>query len=86
MDDVRFKVKAGDFDNGTPARGKARVFCFLVGRGQDGRRECVRGWVRPGAELSPDESWSIRSSRFESLESMLCEKDLFSEETAPAGF
>jgi hypothetical protein len=85
LEDVRFKVKAADFVAGNPTRGDARVFWFLVGRDRDGRREWVRGWVQLRVERSPEDSWWIRSWRFESLESMLSVKDLFSEVTIPAG-
>ena len=85
IEDVRLKVKGAEFDGGTPTRGEGRVFFFVVGRDQEGRREWVRGWVQLRVERVPEDFWRVRNWSFESLESMLSEEDLFSDVTRPAG-
>ena len=85
VEDVRLKVKEATFGNDSGGiTGDARVFCFVVARNGDGRREWVRGYVRARAELA-EPRWQIARWEFESLTSMIAERDLFSEVTAPAG-
>ncbi len=85
IEDFRLKVKPADFEVGPPFRGRARVFCFLVGRNKEDQREWVRGTIQIRAQRSPQKPWQITYWNIESLSSMVSEKDLFSEITAPAG-
>ncbi len=85
IEDFRLKVKQADFETTQPVRGRARLFCFLVGRNQDGLREWVRGYIQAKAHRTNDGPWQITHWKIESLSSLVSEKDLFSEITAPAG-
>ena len=84
IEDLRFKVKASQLENGAEAQ--ARLFFFLVGRNQVGDREWVRGYVNVVAVLPPEsDQWQMQRFHFESLDSLVSEGDLFSEVTATAG-
>ncbi len=85
IEDFRLKVKQADFEANRPVRGRARVFVFLVGRNQDGLREWVRGTIQTQAQHINEGPWQITHWDIESLSSLVSEKDLFSEITAPAG-
>ena len=85
IEDVRLKVKQASFEATSPVTGQARVFCFVVGRNQKGQREWVRGYIDVRAQRSGEGPWTITHWAVESLDSMVSEKDLFSEITAPAG-
>ena len=85
IEDFRLKVKQADFEIDRPVHGRARVFIFLVGRNQDGLREWVRGYIQTQAQHINEGPWQITHWDMESLSSLVSEKDLFSEITAPAG-
>jgi len=85
IEDFRLKVKQADFEAGPPVRGRALVFCFLVGRNKEDQREWVRGYIQTRVQRSTQEAWRITYWNIESLSSMVSERDLFSEITAPAG-
>ncbi|MFQ5790850.1 MAG: FG-GAP-like repeat-containing protein [Acidobacteriota bacterium] len=108
IEDVRLKAKRAEFEPTVPVSGRARIFCFVVGRNRQGQREWVRGYINVRAELAAESStrgpgppgarapsagdsaraegsWQIHQWVIESLESMVSEKDLFSEIAAPAG-
>ncbi len=46
LEDVRFKVKGAEFDLVTGNRGSARVWLYIVGRDDEGRREWLTSWLR----------------------------------------
>jgi hypothetical protein len=85
IEDFRLKVKQADFESGPPVRGRAKIFCFLVGRNKDGQREWVRGTIQAQAQLHGRGPWQFTHWNIESLSSMVATTDLFSEITAPAG-
>jgi hypothetical protein len=86
VEDVRLKVKGAEFAGGDPVSGTARVFFFLVGRDVEGKREWVTGYAniraRRATGLGP---WSIDRLDFEPLSSLVSQRELFSEISAPAG-
>jgi hypothetical protein len=85
IEDIRFKVKQAEFEEGSLIRGRARVFYFLVGRNKDDQREWVRGTIQARAQRVAQKPWRITYWNIESLSSMVATKDLFTEITGPAG-
>ncbi len=81
IEDVRFKVKKSTLEKGEI---KARVYFFLIGRDQQGRREWVRGWTQARAKSDKSGHWRINHLLVESLDSRTSEEDLFSEVSGPA--
>ena len=79
VEDLRFKVKAAEFDPDGAAAGSARVRWYVFGRDGEGRREWLKAWLRIEAAQQPDGSWKIGRLGVESIESRLAELDLFSE-------
>ena len=86
LDDVRLKVKGAEFEekNGK-VTGQAKIHLFIVGRNDEGHREWVRGDAHAKAVRVTDEIWQITEWDFDRLSSMVSDRDLFSEVTAPAG-
>ena len=52
LEDVRFKVKGADFDLVTGDRGSARIWLYIVGRDDEGRREWLTSWLQVQATRS----------------------------------
>jgi hypothetical protein len=46
LEDVRFKVKGADFNPQGGSSGSARVWLYIVGRDDEGRREWLTSWLR----------------------------------------
>ncbi len=53
LEDVRFKVKGADFDLVRGNRGSARVWLYIVGRDDKGRREWLTSWLRVQVVRAP---------------------------------
>lgn len=85
VEDARFKVKAATFSDHSPPRGQARVKLAVIGRDAMGRREWLDGWLRVEAVSTGSERWEIDALVIESMQSLVAERDLFSEVALPAG-
>ena len=86
VEDVRFKVQHATFasDNGSH-RSESQIKFFVIGRDQQARRLWVKGSGRLKARQVADRGWEISSLKFEQIELLRSELDLFSEVSAPAG-
>ena len=98
MEDVRFKVKASQFDDSAQAvlgakaptakmgaAGNARIAFYVVGRDPEGRREWARGTAEVRVRYAENKRWQFQSFTLTSLDSMVATRDLFSEVAVPAG-
>jgi hypothetical protein len=98
IEDARLKVKGATFDEKADAvlgaevptaivgsTGKARIAFYVIGRDQDGRREWARGAAEVKVRYDASKHWQFDSWSLVSLDSMLAERDIFSEVSAPAG-
>ncbi len=85
IEDVRFKVKGASFSGAPVVRGSARIWFFIVGRDEHRRREWLTAWADLEARRSGDQDWRIGRLRLESVESLVAEREIFSEVTVPAG-
>lgn len=98
IEDARFKVKEANFDDSAKsvagaeqptaavgATGRARVAFYVVGRDLEGKREWARGSFRANVRADKNKHWQFDSFDLISFDSMVAEKDLFSEVAVPAG-
>ncbi|MFN0059918.1 MAG: FG-GAP repeat domain-containing protein [Planctomycetota bacterium] len=82
IDDVRFKVKEGDFDDNGVA--KVRVSFYVIGRNRQSQREWLRGNVWITAAKSAGH-WRWSSYQPLSIDSLVAQEDLFSEVADSSG-
>ncbi len=98
IEDARFKVKEANFDETAKvvsgaeqptaaigATGKARIAFYVIGRDTDGKREWARGTFWANVRADKNKHWQFDSFDLSSFDSLVAEKDLFSEVAIPAG-
>ncbi len=98
IEDARFKVKEANFDETAKAvlgaeeptavldaTGKARIAFYVIGRDTSGKREWARGAFNARVRYDANKHWQFDSIDILSFDSLVAEKDLFSEVAVPAG-
>ncbi len=98
IEDVRFKVKEANFDDSAKsaagaeqptaivgATGRARIAFYVIGRDTGGKREWARGTFWANVRADKNTHWQFDSFDLVSFDSLVAEKDLFSEVAVPAG-
>jgi hypothetical protein len=98
IEDVRFKVKEAQFEDGAQAvvgakeptavvgaGGRARVAFYVIGRDAEGKREWARGVTNVTVRYAAPGRWQFESWSLASLDSMVASTDIFSEVAVPAG-
>ena len=98
IEDARFKVKEANFDDTAKAvlgaeqptavigaTGKARIAFYVIGRDINGKREWARGTFWANVRAAKNKHWQFDSFDLVSFDSLVAEKDLFSEVAVPAG-
>jgi len=98
IEDARFKVKEANFDEKAQAvlgadeptavvnaKGRARIAFYVIGRDVNGKREWARGAFNANMRFSANKHWQFDSFELLSFDSLVAEKDLFSEVAVPAG-
>ncbi|MDQ3042361.1 MAG: hypothetical protein M3R11_08315, partial [Acidobacteriota bacterium] len=92
IEDARFKVKEANFDETAKAvlgaeqptavvgaTGRARIAFYVIGRDTDGRREWARGTFWANVRFDKNKHWQFDSFDLIGFDSLVAEKDLFSE-------
>ncbi len=97
IEDARFKVKEANF--GEKARailgaeqptavvgatGRTRIAFYVIGRDVEGKREWARGTFNANVRYAANKHWQFDSFELLSFDSLVAEKDLFSEVAVPA--
>jgi len=98
IEDARFKVKEANFDETAKAvlgaeqptavvgaTGRARIAFYVIGRDTDGRREWARGTFWANVRFDKNKHWQFDSLDLIGFDSLVAERDLFSEVAIPAG-
>lgn len=98
IEDARIKVKEANFDDTAKAvlgadeptavvgaTGKARIAFYVIGRDVNGKREWARGAFNARVRYGANKHWQFESIDMLSFDSLVAEKDLFSEVAVPAG-
>ncbi len=85
IEDVRFKVKSSTFEGDAEVEGSARIWLFVVGRDQEGRREWLTAWAGIVARRIGEQDWRIERLELETVDSLIAEREIFSEVALPAG-
>ncbi|MBA2605326.1 MAG: VCBS repeat-containing protein [Acidobacteria bacterium] len=98
IEDARFKVKEANFDATAKAvmgaeqptavigaTGKARIAFYVIGRDINGKREWARGTFWANVRAAKNKHWQFDSFDLVSFDSLVAEKDMFSEVAIPAG-
>lgn len=98
IEDVRFKVKEAQFEEGARAvagakeptavvgaGGQARVAFYVIGRDTEGKREWARGVTNVKVRYAAPGRWQFESWTLASLDSMVASTDIFSEVAVAAG-
>lgn len=98
IEDARFKIKEANFDETAKAvfgaeeptavvgaSGKARIAFYVIGRDVSGKREWARGSFNARVRYAANKHWQFDSIDMLSFDSLVAEKDLFSEVAVPAG-
>jgi hypothetical protein len=98
IEDARFKVKEANFDEKAQAvlgakqptavvgaTGRARIAFYVIGRDIEGKREWARGAFNANVRYGANKHWQFDSFELLSFDSVVAEKDLFSEVAVPAG-
>ncbi len=98
IEDARFKIKEANFDDTAKAvlgaeqptaeigaTGKARIAFYVIGRDVSGKREWARGAFWTNVRADKNKHWQFDSFDLISFDSLVGEKDLFSEVAVPAG-
>lgn len=98
IEDARFKVKEANFDETAKAvlgaeeptavvgaTGKARIAFYAIGRDINGKREWARGTFWANVRFDKNKHWQFDTFDLTSFDSLVAEKDLFSEVAVPAG-
>ncbi len=98
IEDARFKVKEANFDENAKAvpgaeqptaaigaTGRAKIAFYVIGRDTNGKREWARGSFRANVRADKNKHWQFDSFDLIGFDSLVAEKDLFSEVAVPAG-
>ncbi len=98
IEDARFKVKEANFDENAKAilgadeptavvgaKGRARIAFYVIGRDINGKREWARGSFWADVRYAANKHWQFDSFDLTSFDSLVAEKDMFSEVAVPAG-
>ena len=98
IEDARFKIKEANFDDTAKAvlgaeqptaeigaTGRARIAFYVIGRDVNGKREWARGAFWTNVRADKNKHWQFDSFDLISFDSLVGEKDLFSEVGVPAG-
>lgn len=98
IEDARFKVKEANFDEKAQAvlgaeeptavvgaKGRSRIAFYVIGRDIHGKREWARGTFWADVRFAANKHWQFDSFDLTSFDSVVAEKDLFSEVAVPAG-
>lgn len=98
IEDARFKVKEANFDDTAKAilgaeqptavvgaTGRARIAFYVIGRDINGKREWARGAFWANVRADKNKHWQFDSFDLISFDSLVAEKDMFSEVAVPAG-
>lgn len=98
IEDARFKVKEANFDDkarsvpnadqptaAVGAAGRARIAFYVIGRDVDGKREWARGTFWTNVRYDANKHWQFDTFEMAGFDSMVSDKDLFSEIAVPAG-
>jgi len=98
IEDARFKVKEANFDDTAKAvlgaeqptavigaKGRARIAFYVIGRDINGKREWARGTFWANVRADKNKHWQFDSFELISFDSLVAEKDMFSEVAVPAG-
>lgn len=98
IEDARFKVKEANFERTAKAvlgaeqptavvgaTGRARIAFYVIGRDTDGKREWARGSFWANVRFDKNKHWQFDSLDLIGFDSLVAEKDLFSEVAIPAG-
>ena len=98
IEDARFKIKEANFDETAKAvlgaeqptaeigaTGRARIAFYVIGRDTNGKREWARGAFWANVRADKNKHWQFDSFDLISFDSLVAEKDLFSEVGVPAG-
>ncbi|MDI1242013.1 MAG: VCBS repeat-containing protein, partial [bacterium] len=94
----RFKVKEANFEENAQAilgadeptavvgaKGRARIAFYVIGRDVNGKREWARGSFWADVRYAANKHWQFDSFDLTSFDSLVAEKDMFSEVAVPAG-
>jgi hypothetical protein len=98
IEDARFKVKEANFDETAKAvlgaeqptavvgaTGRARIAFYVIGRDTDGKREWARGAFWTNVRYDKNKHWQFDTFELASFDSLVAERDMFSEVAVPAG-
>jgi hypothetical protein len=98
IEDARFKVKEANFAETAKAvlgaeqptavvgaTGRARIAFYAIGRDVDGKREWARGTFWANVRYDKNNHWQFDTFELVSFDSLVAERDLFSEVAVPAG-
>ncbi len=98
IEDARFKVKEANFDDTAKAvlgaeqptavigaTGRARIAFYVIGRDINGKREWARGSFWANMRAGKNKHWQFDSFDLINFDSLVAEKDMFSEVAIPAG-
>lgn len=98
IEDARFKVKEANFDENARAildadeptavvgaKGRAKIAFYVIGRDIDGKREWARGTFWADVRYGTNKRWQFDSFEMVSFDSLVAEKDIFSEVAVPSG-
>ncbi|MEQ1765566.1 MAG: hypothetical protein ABL984_20735, partial [Pyrinomonadaceae bacterium] len=98
IEDARFKVKEANFDENAKAvlgadeptavvgsKGRARIAFYVIGRDINGKREWARGSFWTDVRYAANKHWQFDSFDLTSFDSLVADKDMFSEVAVPAG-
>lgn len=98
IEDARFKVKEANFDENAKAilgaeeptavvgaKGRARIAFYVIGRDINEKREWARGTFWADVRYAANMHWQFDSFDLVQFDSLVAEKDLFSEVAVPAG-
>ena len=98
IEDARFKVKEANFDDQAQAvlgaeeptavvgaKGRARIAFYVIGRDVGGKREWARGTFWTNVRYAANKHWQFDSFELVSFDSLVAQKDMFSEVADPAG-
>ena len=98
IEDARFKVKEANFNDSAKAilgaeeptavvgaSGRARIAFYAIGRDIDGKREWARGTFWANVRYDKNKHWQFDTFELVAFDSLVAERDLFSEVAVPAG-
>ena len=98
IEDARFKVKEANFDDKAKAvlgaeeptavvgaKGRARIAFYAIGRDIDGKREWARGTFWANVRFDKNKHWQFDTFELVGFDSLVAERDIFSEIAVPAG-